>query len=71
MQSTTIICQRWEKSRRFGGIYPDGYSIHLSEGARREFIHIFWKNMPERVPFEYEIQSNEKPLTPDCDPNPR
>jgi hypothetical protein len=57
-----VICQIWERSEQFNGVVPDGYSIHLSEKDRLEFIHIFWRNMPKRVPFEYEIQSDDKPF---------
>ncbi len=33
-----VICQPWEVLGGGRGIQPDGYSLHLSESARRRYV---------------------------------
>ena len=49
----TIVVQKWEESERGWGTRPDGYSLHLSEENRKQFIEKYWDGMPDAVPDEY------------------
>lgn len=50
----SVVVQKWEESERGWGQRPDGYSLHLSEEDRKEFIRAYWELMPDAVPDEYE-----------------
>ncbi|MBI2047775.1 MAG: hypothetical protein HYT27_01415 [Parcubacteria group bacterium] len=47
------ICQKWEESERGWGTRPDGYSLHLTDEDREQYIKDYWKQMPNEVPDEY------------------
>jgi hypothetical protein len=54
----TVVRQNWEESERGCGIRPDGYSLHLSEIDREQFIKDFWADQPGGpVPDEYSRPS--------------
>lgn len=53
-QKYTVLCQLWEESERGWGVRPDGYSLHLSENDRQDYINAYWERMPKSVPDEYE-----------------
>ena len=57
------ICQKWEESERGWGIRPDGYSLHLNEEDRKQYIEDYWDRMPDEVPDEYERPSGEPYIT--------
>lgn len=48
-----VICQKWEESERGWGVRPDGYSLHLTEEDRKEYINKYNASLPEEVPDEY------------------
>lgn len=43
----TIIVQNWIESERGWGQRPDGYSIHLTNVDRAQFIQDYWAGMPD------------------------
>ena len=49
----TVICQKWLESERGWGTRPDGYSLHLTEADRKQFIDAYWADMPDTAPDEY------------------
>lgn len=53
----TVLCQKWEESERGWGTRPDGYSLHLTDEARRKYIEDYWKRMPDYTPDEYSRPS--------------
>lgn len=53
MEKHVVLCQKWEESERGWGTRPDGYSLHLSEASRKQFISEYWSSMPDAVPDEY------------------
>jgi hypothetical protein len=48
-----VVKQLWEESERGWGTRPDGYSLHLSESDRVQFIRDYWNRMPQTVPSDY------------------
>ena len=48
-----VMVQLWEESERGWGTRPDGYSLHLTEEARKSYIEDYWASMPDEVPDEY------------------
>lgn len=54
-----VIRQDWLESERGWGFRPDGYSLHLSEEDRVQFINDYWARMPDYVPDEYSRPSGE------------
>lgn len=57
MAGHTVIVQKWEESERGWGTRPDGYSLHLTDADRVEFINEYWKGMPSEIPDEYSRPS--------------
>ena len=51
--SKKVLCQQWEESERGWGSRPDGYSLHINESQRLEFIKNYWASVPKEVPDEY------------------
>jgi len=49
----SVVVQLWEESERGWGTRPDGYSLHLTEEARKSYIEDYWASMPDEVPDEY------------------
>ncbi len=57
-ESTEIVCQKWEETESGWGVRPDGYSLHLSEEDRKEFVKQYWASMPAGpAPDEYSRES--------------
>lgn len=50
---SALVCQKWEESERGWGQRPDGYSLHVSEADRAEYVRAYWARMPAAVPHEY------------------
>lgn len=48
-----VLKQEWEESERGWGCRPDGYSLHISEEDRVDFIKAYWDKMPAFAPSEY------------------
>lgn len=48
-----VLCQKWEESERGWGARPDGYSLHLNDADREQYIKEYWSGMPDEVPDEY------------------
>jgi hypothetical protein len=48
-RSLTVVVQKWEEKERGWGSRPDGYSVHLSEADRVQYIKDYWDGMPDRV----------------------
>ena len=48
-----VVCQKWEESEQGWGTRPDGYSLHLTEEHRVEYIAEYWAGMPKKIPDEY------------------
>ncbi len=46
----TVVKQDWEESEQDWGTRPDGYSLHLSEAHRENYIKEYWGKMPNSVP---------------------
>jgi len=53
-ETTTVICQQWEESERGWGQRPDGFSLHLTEKHRMQYIAKHNASLPKEVPDEYE-----------------
>ena len=51
-----VLCQKWEESECGWGTRPDGYSLHLTDEDRRQFIKDYWAGMPKEAPYEYSRQ---------------
>jgi hypothetical protein len=49
----TVVVQKWEESERGFGTRPDGFSLHLSEEDRVEYVRKYWASMPDEAPDEY------------------
>lgn len=49
----TVICQPWEESEAGWGTRPDGYSLHVDDDTRRQYIIAYWDKMPTLAPAEY------------------
>src|SRR3989344_7974426 len=49
----TVICQKWLESERNWGSRPNGYSPHLNEEDKENYIQEYWNGMPDEVPDEY------------------
>lgn len=60
----TVVCQKWLESERGWGTRPDGYSLHLTERHKDQFIKKYWDGMPDRAPDEYSRPDGESYL---CD----
>ncbi len=54
-----VIVQRWEESENGWALRPDGYSLHITDEDRQNFIQDYWDSMPEEVPDEYSRPSVE------------
>ena len=52
-----VIKQTWEESEAGWGIRPDGYSLHLTNEDRDEYIREYWDSMPDDVQHEYSRPS--------------
>jgi hypothetical protein len=48
-----VIVQKWEESEAGWGARPDGYSLHLTEDARKAFVSEYWAGMPKEVQADY------------------
>ncbi|QQG45187.1 MAG: hypothetical protein HYW89_04285 [Candidatus Sungiibacteriota bacterium] len=48
-----VVCQKWLESERGWGTRPDGYSLHLTDKEREQFIKEYWDRMPDQAPDEY------------------
>lgn len=57
----TIYVMEWVEHERGWGQRPDGYSLHASEQACRQYIDRHWARMPNEVPDEYDAPASEKP----------
>ncbi|MEY2665200.1 MAG: hypothetical protein RLZZ480_305 [Candidatus Parcubacteria bacterium] len=66
MSTYPIVRQDWLESERGWGIRPDGYSLHLTESNRQQFVREYWDRMPDEVPDEYSRPSGE-PFLVDVD----
>lgn len=53
MADHTVVAQQWEESERNWGIRPDGYSLHMTEDDRLQYIADYWAAMPATAPAEY------------------
>lgn len=51
------IVQKWEESERGWGTRPDGYSLHLTEVDRAEYVKAYYARMPAVAPDEYDRPS--------------
>lgn len=60
MQTTIVICQLWEESERGWSRRPDGFSIHLTEQDRVDFVAAHWDRQPDEIPDVYSFPSNER-----------
>lgn len=58
---STIYVMEWVEHERGWGQRPDGYSLHASEQACRQYIDRHWALMPNKVPDEYDAPASEKP----------
>lgn len=47
------ICQKWEESERGWGTRPDGFSLHISFEALRNYVQDHWDSLPDQAPDEY------------------
>lgn len=48
-----VVVQKWEESECGWGQRPNGFSIHLTDADREDFIRDYWDRMPDKVPDEY------------------
>lgn len=55
----SVIVQKWEESEEGWGTRPDGYSLHLSDKDRGQFIEDYWDSMPDEVQEEYSRPDGE------------
>lgn len=53
MEKFTVFRQFWLESERGWGQRPDGYSLHLTDNDRKQYIEEYWQRMPDEVPDEY------------------
>lgn len=53
MEKFTVIRQNWIESERGWGIRPDGYSLHLNDEQRAQFVKAYWDSKPNETPDEY------------------
>lgn len=49
----TVVVQTWVESELGWGIRPDGYSLHATEEARKQYVQAFWDKMPSEPPDTY------------------
>lgn len=50
----TVICQKWTESERGWGARPDGFTLHLTEEDRVQFVQKHWGDrQQESVPDDY------------------
>lgn len=52
--SYEAVCQKWEEKERGWGSRPDGFSLHLTDQHRKQYIQEYWDSMPDYAPDEYE-----------------
>lgn len=48
--SKPVVCQTWCESERGWGQRPDGYSLHLTNADRVQFIKEYSDSLPPRGP---------------------
>jgi hypothetical protein len=49
-----LVCQKWQWKERGWNSEEDGFSLHLSHSALREFVRAYWDSMPDGpAPDEY------------------
>ena len=68
MGANTVVVQEWLESERGWGTRPDGYSLHLSEEDRKEYIAAYWEIMPDHAPNEYSRPTGD-PFLRDVEPS--
>ncbi len=44
-----VLCQLWEESERGWGVHSDGYSLHLTQADRDDYIVAHFFSVDERV----------------------
>jgi hypothetical protein len=55
-----VICQKWEESERGWGTRPDGYTLHLTDEHRRQFVQKHWDSYSDgAAPDEYSRPCGE------------
>ena len=52
-KTQTVICQLWYESDSWSGITKDGYSLHLTEEKRKEYIKTHNESLPKHTPEVY------------------
>jgi hypothetical protein len=61
--------QEWEESEAGWGVRPDGFSLHESYEAAKQFVREYWDSMPDRTPAGYSRPSGEPFRVAIDDPN--
>ncbi len=54
-----VILQKWEESERGWGETPDGFSLHLTDADRVQYIKDYWAPLPDDIPEEYSRPCEE------------
>lgn len=45
----SVVCQKWLESERDWGTRPDGYSLHLTDKDRKQYVEEYWDAMPDKI----------------------
>lgn len=53
-----VVCQLWYESDSWSGITKDGYSLHLTEEERKEYIKEHNESLPKHTPEVYTFAGN-------------
>lgn len=62
MKNYCVLCQGWEESERGWGVRPDGYSLHLTELKKDEYISEYWAKCPPGPPPDEYSRPSGKPF---------
>ncbi len=54
-----VLCQQWTETELGWGTRPDGFTLHMTEQHRAQYIRQYWAGMPDRVPDEYSRPDGE------------
>jgi hypothetical protein len=49
-QTHRVVVQKWEESEKGWGTRPDGYSLHLSEKDRADYVREYWAEQKAKSP---------------------
>jgi len=53
MNNYCVLCQTWEETESGFGCRKDGYSLHIDNIQRENFIKSYFDSCPKEVPYEY------------------